>query len=226
MAAENDTAGLTQTGPDQGTDTKIRDENVAGFLRRLAARTPTPAGGAVAALNAAQAASLVGMVARYADSSSPGDGSAHEAAASADRLRERALDLATEDGEAFAAVAAAYALPREGVGAAEHRALAILDALALAALPQAAVVTVARELVDLAELLLPTAGSSLRPDLAAAADAASAAASTARLNVEANFRGLDEDDDRRAVLRHLGDVDELLYRASELRETVRREGVV
>jgi hypothetical protein len=38
---------------------------VAEFLARLAARTPTPAGGAVAALCTAQAAALVAMVARY-----------------------------------------------------------------------------------------------------------------------------------------------------------------
>lgn len=218
MGAENDTVGLARTGPDQGADPEVRDENVATFLRRLAAGTPTPAGGAVAALNAAQAASLVGMIARYGD--------AQEAAARADRLRERALDLATEDGEAFASVADAYALPREGAGAAERRGSAIRNALARAALPQAAVVTVARELVELAGLLLPTVSASMQPDLAAASDAAYAAASTARLNVEANLRGLDDDDDdRRAVLRGLGDVDELLRRASDLHETVRR-GVV
>ncbi|MGZ5409398.1 MAG: cyclodeaminase/cyclohydrolase family protein [Aeromicrobium sp.] len=225
MGAENDTVGLARTGPDQGADPKVRDENVTAFLLRLAARTPTPAGGAVAALNAAQAASLVAMVARYADASSPEDGEVQEAAARADRLRERALDLATEDGEAFASVADAYALPSEGAGAAERRGSAIRDALARAALPQAAVVTVAHGLVELAGLLLPTVSASMQPDLAAASNAAYAAASTARLNVEANLRGLDDDDDRRAVLRGLGDVDELLRRASELHETVRR-GVV
>ena len=43
----------------------MRAETIADFLDQLAARLPTPGGGATAALDAAQAAALVAMVARY-----------------------------------------------------------------------------------------------------------------------------------------------------------------
>ena len=43
----------------------MRDEKISDFLARLADRVPAPGGGAAAALHAAQAAALLGMVARY-----------------------------------------------------------------------------------------------------------------------------------------------------------------
>ena len=45
----------------------MRYDTVATFLTRLADRSPTPGGGATAALHAAQAAALVAMVGRYSD---------------------------------------------------------------------------------------------------------------------------------------------------------------
>ena len=43
----------------------ISDETIGGFLGQLAGRVPAPGGGAAAALQAAMAAALLGMVARY-----------------------------------------------------------------------------------------------------------------------------------------------------------------
>ena len=42
----------------------MRDEKISDFLARLADRVPAPGGGTAAALHAAQAAALLGMVAR------------------------------------------------------------------------------------------------------------------------------------------------------------------
>jgi methenyltetrahydrofolate cyclohydrolase len=46
-------------------ETAGRDETIGTFLDKLAAKTPAPGGGAVAALHAAEAAALLAMVARY-----------------------------------------------------------------------------------------------------------------------------------------------------------------
>lgn len=43
----------------------IATEPIDRYLERLASREPTPGGGAVGALHAAQGAALIGMVARY-----------------------------------------------------------------------------------------------------------------------------------------------------------------
>ena len=44
---------------------KLREQNLATYLDKLAARTSTPGGGAVAAVVAAEACSLVAMVANF-----------------------------------------------------------------------------------------------------------------------------------------------------------------
>ena len=202
----------------------MRDESIGGFLQRLASREPTPGGGAVAALHAAQAAALLGMGARFTVGPKYVDvaGAVEEVMDAADLLRERALLLAAQDEEAFAAVGAAYAMPRDDEAARSRRRTAVQDALAGAAQPPAGVVAVARELVALAERLLPVANPTLAYDVAAAADAAYAAASTGRFNVEANLKGLPQDDDRRVLLDGVADVDEILERAVDVRESVRK----
>ncbi|HET6562257.1 MAG TPA: cyclodeaminase/cyclohydrolase family protein [Marmoricola sp.] len=193
--------------------TDTAHETISGFLDRLADRTATPGGGAVAALAAAHAAALVAMAARFTD-----DPSAPAVAAAADRLRERAVSLADDDQTAFTAVSAAYSLPRATEQERERRTTAVRDAMAGASEPPAGVVTVAAELVALAERLLPVVNATLVADLAAAADAAHAAASTGRLNVDANLRGR-ADHPLRAGM---PDVDDLLQRAVDLRESVRK----
>jgi formiminotetrahydrofolate cyclodeaminase len=128
-----------------------------------------------------------------------------------------------QDEEAFTAVKSAYALPREPEAERAARSAAIRDATATAALPPAGVVAVAREVLGLAESLLPVANRTVTGDLVAAVDAARAAASASRLNVEVNVRALPADDDRRSVLDDVADVDDLLARADQLHEAVRRE---
>jgi formiminotetrahydrofolate cyclodeaminase len=193
--------------------TTTADESVSAFLDRLAARSATPGGGSVAALGAAHAAALLGMAARFSD-----DAPAADVAAAADRLRRRAVALADADQAAFEGVSAAYALPRGTEEERERRTAAVREALAGASEPPAGVVAVAAEVVGLAEQLLPVVNPTLVADLAAAVDAANAAASTGRLNVEANLRGRADHPLRTGMT----DVDDLLTRAVDLRERVRK----
>lgn len=88
----------------------LLDCSVADLLDRLAARQPTPGGGAAAAITAAMAAGLLGMAARFSAAQlvdAPGR------AAYADRARSQVAALAEQDAEAYQAVLAAFALPRE-----------------------------------------------------------------------------------------------------------------
>lgn len=203
----------------QRPDLGIGEGTVADYLYDVAARTPVPAGGAVTALTAAQAAALLGMGARFSSGAS-GDAEwlgAHEVATDADRLRVRALALADEDGEAFTAVRTAYALPRHDDRARRRRRAAIQDAVADAAGPPAEVFEVARELLALAERLMPVANPTVVADLAVAVEAVSAATCCARLIVEVNLRGLPEDDERTALLDRVADTEQLLGRVAAVR---------
>src|ERR1700739_3842717 len=122
-----------------------RDETICSFLERLAARMAAPAGGAVAALHAAQAAALLAMVARY--TTGPKYASAAQTVEhvirEADQRRAECTDLITADAAAFGWVAAAYALPKDTAVQQGARSAAIAAALVTAAEPPAAVIAAA-----------------------------------------------------------------------------------
>jgi formiminotetrahydrofolate cyclodeaminase len=168
----------------------MRDDTIAAFLDQLAARVSAPGGGATAALHAAQAAALLAMVARYSDGPRYDAGLMNRIVTEADALREDALALAEADAKAFGAVAEAYRLPRTTERETSARSAAISSALAGAARPPADVVRTALVLVALAEDLLLAGNRSVITDVAAAAEAARAAAVTARLIIEVNLKGI------------------------------------
>jgi formiminotetrahydrofolate cyclodeaminase len=177
-------------------DAHPNDGTVTNFLDRLAARSPTPAGGSVAALCTAQAAALVAMVARYCESEPLVD--------QAEQLVARAQRLADDDEQAFGVVAAAWALPRGASYDDQARRSAIDDALLGAAEPQARVVETAIEVLVLIDQLRPAARAGLSADLVAAGEVARAGCAIARMNVESNLRTLPDSDERSGLLRRMG----------------------
>jgi methenyltetrahydrofolate cyclohydrolase len=168
----------------------MRDQTIGAFLDQLAARVPAPGGGATAALHAAQSAALLAMVARYSDSSRYDAALMGRIIADADELRGEALMLAEADADAFRAVSDAYRRPRESAGEQAARSAAIAEALAGAARPPAGVIRVALTLTGIAQELLSAGNPNMITDVAAAAEAARAAAVTARAFIEVNLRGI------------------------------------
>lgn len=203
--------------------TSLSGLTVGGFLDELAARVPAPGGGATAALHAAQAAALVEMVGRYTTGPKYAEHADLVAGIvrSAGVERTRALRLADDDAEAFTAVTEAYRLPRDTAAAEEHRSAAIARALAAAAAPPAEVIRLAESVLSLAEALLPVANPNVITDVAAATEAARAAATTARLNVEINLRGIHDDAVRAHLTGVLGLVDVITSRGAVVENTVR-----
>lgn len=203
----------------------MHDQTIAAYLERLAAREPAPGGGAAAALHAAQAAALLAMVARYTTGEKYAEHADRvaEFTAEADQLRERALDLAEQDARAFTAVTDAYKLPRAEPEQKAARSRAIAEALAGAARPPADVIALAARVVELAEQLLPFGNPNVVTDIAAATEAARAAATTARVNVEINLGGIKDEALRTELARAVRDVDALAARAEAVTEAVRKE---
>ncbi len=166
----------------------ISSETINDYLASLASREPTPGGGAAAALHAAQGAALVAMVARYTT------GPKYEQHAelvtriisSADGMVAQALRLADADQHAFQGVIDAYKLPTGTDDLKAARTASIQDALILAAETPAQLIRLAGAVVDLATELFEVANANVISDVAAAADAARAAATTARVNIDIN----------------------------------------
>ncbi len=205
----------------------MRTDTIETFLAELAARVPAPGGGATAGLHAAQAAALVAMVARYSDSAKFADHAEEitTITATADRLRENALALAEEDAAAFTAVTQAYGLPKGTPDEAAARSEAIARALVAAAHVPAIVIAVAEQVLSLAEQLLPIGNRNVISDVAAAAEAARAAATTARVNVEINLGGIKPATTREELAEVVDTVDDLVLRAEKVTAAV-RDGLV
>jgi formiminotetrahydrofolate cyclodeaminase len=203
----------------------VRDQTIDGYLERLAAREPAPGGGAAAALHAAQGAALLGMVARYTTGEKYAAHADEVASitAESDQLRTRALELAAEDAAAFTAVTDAYRLPRGADDEKAARSLAIAAALEGAARPPADVIAVAARVIALAERLLPFGNPNVVTDIAAATEAARAAATTARVNVEINLGGIKAEPVRAELAGAIAEVDALAARAEAVTEAVRKE---
>ena len=203
----------------------MRDETISGFLERLAARQPAPGGGASAALHAAQGAALLGMVARYTTGAKYAE---HREAieriiTATDELRAAALQLAQDDAAAFGAVAEAYRLPKGTEEEKAARSAAIAAALVGAAWPPSEVIGVAEQLVTAAEGLLPVGNRNVLSDVAAAVEAARAAATTARVNVEVNLSGITDERTRAELTEVAAEVDGIAARADRVTATVREE---
>jgi formiminotetrahydrofolate cyclodeaminase len=142
--------------------------------------------------------------------------------ARAEGLRKQGLELAEQDAAAFGEVAQAYGLPRDTPQRREIRSDAIATAALGAARPPAAVIGAAREVLGIAGDLVAIGNRSVLSDVAAAADAARAAANTARINIEVNL-GSVRDEHALAELRSTADeVDQLTHTADAVSAAVRK----
>jgi methenyltetrahydrofolate cyclohydrolase len=148
--------------------------SVGGFTERVAARTPAPGGGAVAAMTAASAAALVAMAARFSD----------QPAGPAEALRARLEPLADADAAAYTAVLAAYRLPKDDAARRER----IADALRTATEVPREVAAAAGEVAELADRLVESGNRNLVGDARVASLLARAAAEAATALVEINER--------------------------------------
>jgi len=201
----------------------ISDEKLGDFLDRLADRVPAPGGGATAALHAAQGAALLGMVARYTTGEKYAE---HQATVGriiteVDQLRGIALRLAEADAEAFTAVTDAYQLPKSTLEERAARSAAIADALVGAAWPAAQVISIAGMVVDLAQALMAIGNPNVISDVAAAAEAARAAAATARVNIEINLAGIADEHASLDMIAETGKADDIITRADQVTAAVR-----
>jgi formiminotetrahydrofolate cyclodeaminase len=201
----------------------MRDETITEFLSQLAARTSAPGGGAAAALHAAQAAALIAMVARYSDGPRHDPAVVGRIRAAADGLIDEALGLAEADAAAFGEVSAAYGLPKGTPEEKQARSDAIARSLAGAARPPADLMAASARLAGLTEEMLAAANRTVISDLAAAAAAITAAAVTARVNIEANLAGITDERLKTELADTAALADEVMDRAARLIDAVREE---
>ena len=200
---------------------ELDSQSIGDFLGQLAARMAAPGAGATAAIEAALSASLVAMVGRFTKDEEHAD-LVGEIVAAADAQRDACLEAAADDEAAFSGVASAMKMPRGTAEEKEQRRRCLSEVSLDATRPPLAVLASAGELVDLATALLPIANRNLISDVAAATTAARAAATTARLAVEANLPGIDDDAARADLVSAVAVVEDLTRRADEIDARARK----
>jgi formiminotetrahydrofolate cyclodeaminase len=208
------------SGPANGRD-ELDGQSLGDFLAQLAARMAAPGAGATAAVEAALSASLVAMVGRFTTDEEHAD-LVGRIVAAADEQRDACLTAAADDEAAFSAVAEAMKMPRGTADEQDARRRRLSRAQLDATRPPLAVLGSAAELVELAGRVLPVANRNLISDVAAATAAARAAATTARLSVEANLAGIEDDEARARLVAAVAGVEDLARRADAIEAEVRK----
>ncbi|MBV9817224.1 MAG: cyclodeaminase/cyclohydrolase family protein [Solirubrobacterales bacterium] len=154
------------------------------LLDRVAARTPAPGGGTVAALSCSLAASLLQMSAAF-DETPMGAASGVRA----DALRGRALELAERELGSYQPVLEALALPIADPSR-EERLAAARSAASTAPL---AIASVAAQLAGIAAEVMTSTSEHVIGDALVAAELAEGACRAATRLVEVNLAGVTDD---------------------------------
>ncbi len=188
------------------------------LLSSVAARTPSPGGGAVACSSGALAAALAHMVVAYSlgkKSLSTHQDGLQSASTSLTRLQSVLVELGEEDAHAYSLVNELMKLPELDVRRRAELPAAIQAAIQI---PMAAIAA-CDDLLRLCEKLAPMTNPHLHSDLAIAAVLAESSARSSRWNVLVNVSLLA---DPAARERTLADADRSLSDAAKRREAVEK----
>jgi formiminotetrahydrofolate cyclodeaminase len=165
------------------------DRRVRDLLEDIAAQTPTPGGGSVAAIAVAMAAGLVSMAARFSREhweDAPG------AAAQAEALRARVAPLARADANAYEKALEALRLAKDGASEARDQALG--EALERAAAVPLEIAAAGADVAMLAADVAEAGNPNLCGDAAAGAALAEAGTRAAAKLVAVNLGTMREDE--------------------------------
>src|SRR3954464_9151404 len=170
-------------------------QSLSSFVASVAAATPAPGGGSVAAHAGALAAALAQMVAgltigkkKYAAV----DAEMKEGALKAAALGNQLASLVKRDAEAYAQVSQAYKLPKEPADAAARRSEAVTSALLKAAAVPLETARAAVQVAEIAVLVAEKGNTNAVTDAGVAALLAEAACKGADYNVRINVSALED----------------------------------
>ena len=184
--------------------------SIAEFLDRLSSSDPTPGGGALAAVTGASAAAMLAMVGnltRGRPKFANVEAEVVQIVEAADHLRQRLLELADADADAYGSVRAAYRLPHNTEEEKSARAAAIESAMHGATDVPVDTATEARAVLELGLRIAQTGNPTVLPDVAVAAHVAVAAVRSAATQADYNLASIT---DRTFANRVEGRLDDVL----------------
>lgn len=168
---------------------KLTDLSVRGFGKELAAKVSVPGGGGAAAIVGAYGAALCSMAGNFTVGKkkyAQYEDDLHRILAQSEKIRERLLDLAEEDAEAFEPLSKAYAIPKDDPG----RAQTLEEATLRAVNPPLHMMEEICRSIELLEEMLEKGSVIMVSDVGCGALLAAAALESASLNVFINTKSL------------------------------------
>jgi len=172
-----------------------RTEPLAKYLDDAAAAQPTPGGGSVAAMAGALASTMASMAAGFTVGREKFKAVEPEVRQLLTRLadlRQRLLDYAHKDMDAYEAIMAACRLPKATDAQKAARAEAIRTATKASLDLVQQVLAAGCDVVSISRSLVEIANPNLVSDVGVAAELALGSVRAARINIEVNLAGYDD----------------------------------
>lgn len=200
----------------------MEDVTISEWLGSLAAKVPTPGGGAVAALSAAIAAAQLSMVVAYTTGKEWEDRAERmkELEKELETFRAEALALVQEDEIAFSGVSEAYQLPKTDDEEKFIRKTTIQQALSLATIPPTKTAQLAIRLLDIATELAASGNPGVISDVAVGASMARSALESAIFNIQINEIAIKDPETKEKLQKIVNDANQLIHKAARVNEIV------
>jgi formiminotetrahydrofolate cyclodeaminase len=174
---------------------KLTDRSLSAFLAAVRDPTPTPGGGSAAALAGALGASLLTMVGSMTKHRAASEEDLERLQAAASRCTElaRRLErLVDKDSEAYDGVGAAYRLPKASEAEKAERRRQVQAALKTAIEAPLEIMRRCGDAIEAAATVARFGSRNAASDVGVALELLLAAARGARLNVDINLSGLED----------------------------------
>ncbi len=173
-----------------------REMNVCEFVKATASSSPTPGGGAVAALVGALGVSLSQMVANLTlgkDNYKDVQDEMKSICADAEDIKKQLLVLVDKDTEAFDKFMETLKLPKDTDEQEEYRTSAMQESLKKAADIPLQIARVAYKIMDIAEIALEKGNKNAMTDAVISAIMSRSAVLSAVINVRINLKSIKDD---------------------------------
>ena len=173
----------------------LKQQSIEAYLSDLASRSPTPGGGAAAAITGAQGVALLAMVCNLTlgkEKFSPVGPEVRTILEKLEKHRSTMLDLAQQDVDVFQAVRAAYQRPKAMPDDLESRKEVIQASLKAASEVPCQLVGVCAEALSLTSIVRKIGNPSVLSDVTVGEHLLVAALLSADANVEANLVSIDD----------------------------------
>lgn len=200
------------------------DQPFRKFIESVAAKTPTPGGGACAAMAAAMGTALLLMVVRFSrgkKGNEEHEADLAEAESVLDDHLERVLPMAERDCAAYDMVSSAYRLPKESEEEQAVRSKAIEEAMIGAMVVPEETMCMVRDAFDAVDRIVGCVNKNIVSDLGSGAELLRAGAESAYFNVRINAEYLKNRELAKTTLsRTLAVRDEILRHDDSIRRVV------